>query len=338
MDSRRAIICHAPPATTPVHTGQGLTQRPWWRWLKRGAGALFFLFVGGLLFSQARLMEWSKVFTSLQNYPLTTAGSALLLAVLSLILYSCFDLLGRAYTGHKLGTAAVMSVTFVSYAFTLTLGSLVGSIATRYRLYSRLGLRSGVIARIVSLSIVTNWIGYVLLAGLVFSFQPPAMPDNWSITTVQLRFAGFALLGASAAYLVACAFLQRRELQIRGHAVALPSIGLACLQLLMGAANWLTMSGIVFVLLQQRIGLAQVASVLLLAAIAGVIVHIPAGLGVLEAVFVALLSHKLPVHDLLAALVAYRVVYYLLPLGAAALLYAVMEARAKKLPHDTQTT
>lgn len=337
MDSRRAI-CHAPPATTPVHTGQGLTQRPWWRWLKRGAGALFFLFVGGLLFSQARLMEWSKVFTSLQNYPLTTAGSALLLAVLSLILYSCFDLLGRAYTGHKLGTAAVMSVTFVSYAFTLTLGSLVGSIATRYRLYSRLGLRSGVIARIVSLSIVTNWIGYVLLAGLVFSFQPPAMPDNWSITTVQLRFAGFALLGASAAYLVACAFLQRRELQIRGHAVALPSIGLACLQLLMGAANWLTMSGIVFVLLQQRIGLAQVASVLLLAAIAGVIVHIPAGLGVLEAVFVALLSHKLPVHDLLAALVAYRVVYYLLPLGAAALLYAVMEARAKKLPHDTHTT
>lgn len=334
MDSRRAI-CHLPPAKTPVHSSQSLTQRRWWRWCKRGAGALIFLFVGGLLFSQARHMEWDKVFTSLQNYPLMTAGSALLLAVLSFILYSCFDLLGRAYTGHKLGTVPVMSATFVSYAFTLTLGSLVGSIATRYRLYSRLGLGPGVITRIVSLSMLTNWMGYVLLAGLIYSVQPPAMPDNWSITTAQLRFAGFALLGASATYFAACAFLRQRELQIRGHAVALPSARLACLQLLMGAANWLTMSGIVFILLQQRVGLVQVTGVLLLAAIAGVIVHIPAGLGVLEAVFVALLSHKLPVHDLLAALVAYRVVYYLLPLGAAAVLYAVMEARAKKMPHDT---
>jgi glycosyltransferase 2 family protein len=71
--------------------------------------------------------------------------------------------------------------------------------------------------------------------------------------------------------------------------------------------------------------------VLLLAAVAGVITHVPAGLGVLEAVFVALLSHKMPQPAILAALVAYRVVYYLAPLCIAAVVYLVMEARAKKL-------
>ena len=70
---------------------------------------------------------------------------------------------------------------------------------------------------------------------------------------------------------------------------------------------------------------------LLLAAVAGVITHIPAGLGVLEAVFVALLSHLMPQAEILAALVAYRVVYYLVPLGVAAAAYLVMEAKARQL-------
>ncbi|MBW8723483.1 MAG: flippase-like domain-containing protein, partial [Polaromonas sp.] len=94
---------------------------------------------------------------------------------------------------------------------------------------------------------------------------------------------------------------------------------------------WLIMSSIIFILFQHRIEFSAVVSVLLLAAIAGVITHIPAGLGVLEAVFVALLSHLMPTADLLAALVAYRVVYYLVPLGVASAAYLAMEARARQL-------
>jgi hypothetical protein len=43
----------------------------------------------------------------------------------------------------------------------------------------------------------------------------------------------------------------------------------------MGAGNWLIMSGILFILLQHRIEFSAVVSVLLLAAVAGVITHIP---------------------------------------------------------------
>jgi hypothetical protein len=44
-----------------------------------------------------------------------------------------------------------------------------------------------------------------------------------------------------------------------------------------------------------------VLGVLLVAAVAGAITHIPAGLGVLEAVFLALLSDAVPAHVLLGA-------------------------------------
>jgi len=307
-----------------------LTDRAWWPWLRRGASTAFFGLVAYLLVSQARTIEWSQVLASLQNYPVLDTWGAIALAAASYLLYSCFDLLGRHYTGHTLRTPTVMLLTFVSYAFNLNLGSVVGGIAFRYRLYSRLGLAVGTITRVMSFSMLANWMGYLLLAGLVFSFEPPALPASWKIDAFQLRLIGFLLLGLAAAYLGACAFSRRRSFSLRGHEIELPSLRLAGLQLAMGAGNWLLMSGIVFVLLQHRIDYFSVASVLLLAAIAGVITHIPGNLGVLEAVFLTLLSHRMAPHDLLAGLVAYRVIYFLMPLLAAALIFLVMEARAKK--------
>ena len=307
-----------------------LSERSWWPWLRRCATTAFFLLIGTLLVMQARTIEWDKVLTSLQSYPLGASWGAVALAAASYLLYSCFDLLGRRYTGHTLRAPTVMLLTFVSYAFNLNLGSVVGGIAFRLQLYSRLGLALGTITRIVSLSMLANWMGYLLLAGLVFSLQPPALPGSWNIDAAQLRLTGVALLALALAYLGACAFSSQRSFSLRGHAIELPSLKLAGLQLAMGAGNWLLMSGIVFILLLQRIDFFSVASVLLLAAIAGVITHIPGNLGVLEAVFVALLSQRMPRHELLAGLVAYRVVYFLVPLLIAALVYLAMEARAKK--------
>ena len=69
---------------------------------------------------------------------------------------------------------------------------------------------------------------------------------------------------------------------------------------------------------------------LLLGAIAGVLAKVPGGLGVIEAVFVALLGHRVPEHGLLAALLAYRALYYLLPLATASLVTLALEARARR--------
>jgi len=304
--------------------------KAWWPWLKRGASVVFFMLVASLLVSQARTIEWGQVLTSLQRYPLTAAWGAVLLALTSFTLYSTFDLLGRHYTDHALRAPTVMTVTFISYAFNLNLGSLVGGVAFRYRLYSRLGLPTGVITRVMSLSMLSNWMGYLLLGGLVFSLQPPTVPADWGIGAGHLRLIGFGLLAGATGYLGVCAFSRQRVLWLRGHEIDLPSVRLAGLQLLMGATNWLVMSGIIFVLLQHRIEFSAVVSVLLLAAIAGVITHIPGNLGVLEAVFVALLAHQMARHELLAALVAYRLIYYIMPLGIAAVAYLIMETRAKK--------
>lgn len=305
---------------------------PWHRWLRRLGGALFFCGVAFLLMREARGIAWHEVLAAARAYKGSQLMGAAGLAAASLTLYSCFDLLGRRYTGHRLSAAPVMAVTFISYVFNLNLGSLVGALALRFRLYSRLGLTYGVIARVASLSMLTNWLGYALVGGLVFSLHPPALPRDWPLSAGGWPFLGASLLALGVAYALICAFSRQRCFTLRGHALLVPGPRMAAVQSAMGAANWLLMSGILFMLLPGAVPYPTVVGVLLVAAGAGSLAHIPAGLGVLEAVFVTLLSGYAGKSELLAALVVYRLVYYLVPLALAALAYVAAEALTRTRP------
>ena len=141
---------------------------------------------------------------------------------------------------------------------------------------------------------------------------------------------GVVLLAVAVTYLGLCGFSRRRSFMVRGHEVDLPSFRLALAQLAISTSHWLAMAAVPWSLLNGAVDYPTVLTVLMVAAIAGVIMHIPGGLGVIEAVFIALLSHKVPTHQILAALLAYRALFYLLPLAIGALLYVKVEMRTRK--------
>lgn len=307
-----------------------LTQKPWWPAFKRVLTIAFFALIAWLLLHYAREVDWREVRDHLREMPrgvLLTAGA---LCAASHLLYSCFDLLGRHATRHGLPVPRVMQVNFTSYAFNLNFGSLVGGVAFRYRLYSRLGVAWGDITRVLTISMITNWLGYLLLAGSVFVVAPLALPPDWKMDSEGLRLLGLALLAAALAYLWMCGWSRRRSWTVRGHEIVLPRPRMALLQLAMSCSNWMLMGAAIFVLLQGRVAYSDVLSVLLIGAVAGVVTHVPAGLGVLEAVFVGLLAHQVPQGQLLGALLAYRALYYIGPLALAAVLYLSLELRARK--------
>jgi uncharacterized membrane protein YbhN (UPF0104 family) len=317
----------APPLRRPVTRGPGPARAAWWPWLRKALWLAFFVGVAVLLVRQARTIAWDDVLESMQDLPVPALLVAGALAVASHVLYATFDLLGRKETGHTLPVPTVMGVTFVSYAFNLNLGSLIGGVASRYRLYGRLGLDTLQITRVMAFSMLTNWLGWALLGGLAFVVYPLALPTDWDISPVVLQIAGALLTLAALGYVLTCAFSARRSLHLRGHSFTLPSGRMALLQLAMSCLNWSLMAGAVYVLLQQQVDFSTVLTVLLLAAVAGVITHVPAGLGVLEAVFVALLGLQIEPAVLIGALLAYRVLYYLVPLAVAAAAFAVLELR-----------
>lgn len=312
-------------------------SHPRWRKAKKILTWLFFIAVAVLLVIYAQKVDWQEVWKVIRAYNRTALLSAVGLVVVSYLLYGCYDLLGRAYCGHKLAKRQVMLVSCICYAFNLTLSTWVGGIGMRYRLYSRLGLPGGTITRIFSLSITTNWLGYILLGGVIFSIGVVDLPAHWYISDTTLRIIGGCLLLLIALYLWACAFAKRRHLTIKGQKLVLPSWRFALLQMLISSANWMAMGAIIWLLLSQQVNYFFVLGVLLVSSIAGVIVHIPAGIGVLEAVFIALLAGEHASQGtIIAALLAYRMLYFFIPLALATVGYLVLESRAKKMKAKNQ--
>ncbi|MBK4724174.1 lysylphosphatidylglycerol synthase domain-containing protein [Pantoea agglomerans] len=303
-----------------------------WKRTRKVLTWLFFIAVIVLLVIYARQVNWADVWNVVVNYNRLAILGSVALVVVSYLTYGLYDLIGRAYCGHKLEKSQVMLVSFICYAFNLTLSTWVGGVAMRYRLYSRLGLDGSTITRIFSLSIATNWLGYVLVAGVVFSAGMVSVPGGWFIGAGTLRITGFALLAFVVAYLALCAFSKKRRWTIKGQKLALPSLRMALIQFAVSSANWLVMGAIIWLLLMQKVDFPQVLGVLLISSIAGVIIHIPAGIGVLEAVFLALLRGEPISHGaIIAALLAYRVLYFIAPLLLALVLYLWLEGRAKSL-------
>jgi glycosyltransferase 2 family protein len=308
----------------------------WWPWVKHGLSLAFFALVIALVARYAQRLDWDEILDSLARTPGPVLAVAAALAAASHLLYSCFDLIGRRYTGHNLPTPTVMAVNFISYAFNLCLGSLMGGIAFRYRLYSRLGLKNGVITRILSISMLTNWLGYMLLAGLLFLIHPLQLPPSWGMGNHGLQWAGAALILVAPGYLYACHRWGDHVWNWRGHELYLPPWRMAVVQLAVSCTNWSLMAGAMWFLLGRNIHYADVLTVLLMGAIAGVVTHVPAGLGVFEFVFVALLSHVMSEGRLIGALLGYRAIYYIVPLMLAALLYLYMELHARNKHHEAR--
>lgn len=306
------------------------SPHPWWPVIRKVLTWIFFILVAVLLVYNGSKIEWGQVAGSIQRYELSTLGLAWLFAVASIATLTSYDLLGRVYTGHSLGIRQVMSVSFVAYVLSLNLGAFIGGIGFRYRLYSRLGLENGVIARIYTLSLLTNWIPYLVLAGIVFALRLAKIPQAWKLGTDGLQVLGFIFLAVAALYLWLCTFSKRRSWTFRDHEITLPSLRFALAQLAMGALNWLAIAATLFVLFRQDIPYPTILGIYLISSVAVLIIHVPAGLGVLETVFIVLLREQASRYEVIAALLAFRAVYYLFPLLLAVPVYFGLETRGKK--------
>ena len=311
--------------------GAAPPQRSGWkRWLGHALGLGLLVAVGWVVVDRARTIDWPAVARALQAYPLVTLVTVLLLVAAAHGVFASYELLARRYVGHRVPARKVLAVGLVSFAFNLNLGSLIGGVGFRWRLYSRLGLKGGQIGRVLAFNLVTNWSGYFALSGLLLAAGLFAPPDELRLPPELTRWAGLLLLLVPGAYLAACAFSRRRTLSVRGHRFQLPAWPLAALQVGLSMLHWSLIGFVINLLLPAELGYAAVLGTLMCAAVAGALVHVPGGLGVIEAVFLASLGGRVAEDQLIAALLAYRAAFYLLPLALATVLHLSLEALAKR--------
>lgn len=303
----------------------------------RIAVAVLFVVVIALMVRYARSVDWQEVGKTLTSYRPKTIVAAVALVTVSYLIYCAYELAARAHTGHGLPTRRVMLMAFIGYAFSLNLGAWIGGGGLRLRMYTRSGVRPGVVAHVAAFAVATNWSGYLLLGGGILAARMVRLPQSWSGGAVLwLQSLGVAMLLLIAFYLYACWRWPQRRWRIRKQELRLPSLQMALLQLALSVANWMVITGVVYVLMPGQVTYPELLGVLLTSAVLAAVMHIPAGLGALEGAFLVMLGGQVPKPQLLATLLAYRGFYYLLPMLLALPAYLAFEARKRKQSPNRQ--
>jgi phosphatidylglycerol lysyltransferase len=127
--------------------------------------------------------------------------------------------------------------------------------------------------------------------------------------------------------------LRGRAIQLGGSRLSAPTPRIVGAQAGVAALDWVLAGAALYVLLPggHGLGFLPFLGIFLIAQIAGLVSHVPGGLGVLESIVVLLLKPYLPVSTLLGALITYRFVYYLVPFGVGVVLLAMHELRPQAL-------
>jgi len=221
---------------------------------------------------------------------------------------------------------------FAGNAFSNTIGlsTLAGS-SVRFRLYTSWGLSPGEIAKIVVFTTLTLWLGLLSIGGIIFTVKPLPLPDWIHLPFDSTRPLGLLLLAAPAAYLAASAF-RRTPWRMGRLELLLPPFRSSLLQVTIASLDWALAAAVLYALLPPwaNVNFPLVLGAFLLGQIAGLVSQVPGGLGVFESCLLFLLTPRIPAPALFAALVAYRIVYYLIPLALAAAMLAIRETLAAR--------
>jgi phosphatidylglycerol lysyltransferase len=268
---------------------------------------------------------------SLGALPAGRIVAAIALTTLGHLVHVGYDILALRYAGHPLPWRKVAFGSLITYSVSAATGftGVIGA-SLRYRFWSVWGVSAGEILKGVSFAALTAGLGVAATAGVALTTNPSALSLSTGLLAGSVRAAGLGLLALIAAYVVGCLAI-RRPVRLGRFALELPAPSLALAQVLIAAVDWAIAGWVFFVLLPPAVSLPFTGflSLFLAAQVGGLLAHVPAGLGVFDAVILLLLA---PFHSPTtgaAALIAYRGVAYLLPFLAAALALGGFELRRR---------
>lgn len=283
-----------------------------------------------ILYRQLRHYRPGDIARSLAALPSDRVLLAIGFTALNFLLLSVYDFLGVRYAGRTLRYRRVAAASFVGFAFSQSLGfPLLTGAPARYRLYSAWGLSAVEISQVIAFYSVTFWIGVGLIAGTLLLAGPALLPPPLG---GPLGRAAGALVIVVVGIYFAWTVRGRPVLRVRDWEFPPPSTGLSIAQLVVSPLDWSLAAAVLWILLPPGLGLSYPAflAIFVAAQVVGLVSHVPGGLGVFEAALFLLLPGHGPRNALLGALVAFRGIYYLLPLVVAAVAYGSLELRTHR--------
>lgn len=299
------------------------------RWGPLVLGAVLFTLAVAALRSELQHYGWQKVWRSFQEIPGRQVLGALLLTLLNYAALAGYDALACRFIRQKLAYWKIALVSFTSYAISNSIGlALLSGSAVRYRLYRGWGFSNGQIGAIIAFCNASFWLGLLAVGGVMFLIEPLQVPKFLRLPFESVHPLGIIFTSLTLGYL-ALSFVSEGTLRLGRWCLPRVPFTLSLAQILVTALDWSLAAGVLYLLLPAHsprlLSYFGFFGIYLLAQIAGVASNVPGGLGVFETVILFSLSPSLPSAGVLGALLAYRALYFWLPLVSAGLTLGIYE-------------
>ena len=299
-----------------------------------------------VLFHMLRHLDVDGVIAAMKatrHSDIAIAAVCVAVGYFTLTFYDWFALrtIGRAEIPYRI--AALSG--FTSYAVGHNIGATVftGG-AVRYRIYSAFGLSAIEVAKICFVAGLTFWLGNATVLGLSVTIEPHAAAPITQLPGWINRGIALAILAVLFSY-IGWVWSAQREIGQGEWKVKLPSGPSTLVQIVIGLFDLGSCALAMYMLLpgEPNIGFVTLLVVFVSATMLGFASHAPGGLGVFDATMLVALW-QFPKEDLVAGLLLFRVLYYLVPfvlalaiLGTRELLYMRRHQRLPK-PHSLEVT
>jgi phosphatidylglycerol lysyltransferase len=208
-------------------------------------------------------------------------------------------------------------------------GALTGG-AVRARVYGAAGVTPAQVGRMTVFSSGTLTVALVSIAALGMVCDPHPLAAMLRVAPVALIALGAVLLALIAALVAFCGRAARPvRTRFRWLAFDVPARRDFVAELAFSALDVIAASLTLWALLPAApVGFSSFVTVYAAALLIGMIGHTPGGIGVFEAAMVFTLGRTVPAQAMVAALIAYRAIYFGVPLVLSAGLLAGFEGRA----------
>lgn len=321
-DRQADIVERQPvPETPPAPPASG--PRAWTRWAGPGIAIVLSAAALGLLQRELSRANYRLVAQAIGAIPTGTLLLAVGLTIACFAVLFWYDWLALRHVGRPLPLHRTALASFIAYSFSQSLGlSALTGASVRFRFWSAWGLTNGEIAQGIAFTATTFWLGAltvggaaVLLGGGGHALLSPALHVPAAL--------GVLLLAPVVLYL-AWVLRHRAPLRLGGWSLRAPSPGIATGQILVASVDWLLAGVVLYVLLPHANGLTLSAFlfIFLVAQVAGLASHLPGGVGVFDSLILLFLRPYAAPSVIAGSLVAYRAIYYLMPLGLGSLAFA----------------
>ena len=301
--------------------GRGLKHRIGWKQLGIAASLIIIAFAITTLVRTLKGVDTGVMLVALTEiapHRIALAALCVVGAFCTLTFYDFFALrtIGKKHVPYRI--AALSS--FTSYTIGHNIGATVftGG-AIRFRIYSEYGLSAVDVAKICFLSGLTFWLGNTFVLGIGMAWHPGAASAMDQLPAAINRLVAFGVLGAILAYFVWLSLgEERRELGQNGWKVKLPSAPLTLVQILIGVLDLGFCAMAMYLLMPADPGIdfMSLAVVFILATLLGFASHAPGSIGVFDAAMLVALP-QFGREQLLATLVVFRILYFMIPFGIA---------------------